>query len=49
MVRKKDGSQRFCLDYQALNAVTKADNFPLPHVDDLVDQLKLEALDSFPP
>ena len=39
MVRKKDGSLRFCVDYRALNAVTKADTFPLPRVDDLVDQL----------
>ena len=39
MVRKKDGTQRFCVDYRALNAVTRADTFPLPRVDDLLDQL----------
>ncbi len=39
MVKKKDGSQQFCVDYQALNAVTKADTFPLPRIDDLLDQL----------
>jgi len=39
MVRKKDGTQRFCVDYWALNAVTMADTFPLPRVDDLLDQL----------
>ena len=39
MVRKKDGSHRFCVDYRQLNAVTKLDTFPLPRVDDLLDQL----------
>ena len=39
MVRKRDGSHRFCVDYRALNAVTKADTFPLPRVDDLLDCL----------
>ena len=39
MVRKRDGSHRFCVDSQGLNAVTKADTFPLPRIDDLLDQL----------
>ena len=39
MVRKKDGSHRFCVDYRGLNSVTKADTFPLPRIDDLLDQL----------
>ena len=39
MVRKTDGSHRFCVDYRHLNSVTKSDNFPLPRIDDLLDQL----------
>ena len=39
MVRKKDGTHRFCIDYRQLNAVTKADTHPLPRIDDLLDQL----------
>lgn len=39
MVRKKDGGHRFCVDYRALNAVTKPDLYPLPRIDDLLHQL----------
>ena len=39
LVRKRDGNLRFCVDYQALNAVTKADVRPLPRIDDFLDKL----------
>lgn len=39
LVRKKDGTLRFCVDYSGLNSVTKLDQFPLPRIDDLLDQL----------
>ena len=39
MVRKKDESLRFCVDYRELNRVTRKDTYPLPQVDDLLDQV----------
>ena len=39
LVRKRDGTLRFCVDYRVLNSVTKPDVFPLPRINDLLDQL----------
>ena len=39
LIKKKDGIHRFCVDYRRLNAITKMDVFPLPHVDDTLDML----------
>jgi hypothetical protein len=39
-VPKKDGTQRLCVDYRALNEVTVKNMYPLPRIDDLFDQLR---------
>ena len=40
LVRKRDGSVRWCVDYRALNKVTKKDVFPLPLIEDCMDALE---------
>ncbi|KAJ8385356.1 hypothetical protein AAFF_G00189770 [Aldrovandia affinis] len=37
LVKKKDDSWRFCMDYQRLNAVTRKDSYPLPRIDNVFD------------
>ena len=39
LVTKKDGGIRFCVDYRRLNAVSAADCYPMPRVDELIDRL----------
>jgi hypothetical protein len=39
-VRKVDGSLRLCIDYRGLSEVTRKDAYPLPRVDDTLDELK---------
>jgi len=39
-VKKKDGSFRLCIDYRGSNRVTVKNKYPLPRIDELLDQLR---------
>lgn len=40
LVKKKDGTWRFCVDYRRLNKITSKDVYPLPRIDDTLDTLQ---------
>lgn len=42
LVKKKDGSDRLCVDYRALNRISEKNSFPLPLIDDQLDRLGTE-------
>ena len=42
MVQKKDGTWRLYIDYRSLNKITFKNQYPIPRIDDLLDQLKGE-------
>ena len=39
MVKKKDGTMRFCVDYRQLNKLTRKDAYPLPRIDSCLDAM----------
>ncbi|KAK5835517.1 hypothetical protein PVK06_011208 [Gossypium arboreum] len=47
LVLKKDGKVQMCVDYRDLNKASPKDNFPLPHIDTLVDNTVGYSLFSF--
>ena len=40
LVKKKNGTSRFCVDYRKVNAISKKDAYPLPRIDEMLNTLK---------
>ena len=39
LVRKKDGTLHFCVDFKCLNAWMKKDSYPLPHIQEALESM----------
>ena len=44
LVKTKDGSCRFCVDYRAFNDITTKEKFPIPTIDEFLDELGFATL-----
>jgi len=47
LIPKKDGKVRLCVDYQDLNRASPKDDFPLPHINVLIDNTAQHSFFSF--